>query len=159
MVSLAIAGSPWAATGALGLPAPSAGISKAGSKLTLTGVVTSLGNGRARGSCAKKPKVSLYEGKRVVGSLDVTKCGAALTTSVEEGTAKLDVGNLKGRLRLHVEFHAGGNIDHSVPATDGMGYVENSHGLELLRVKKGEIPTKIGARFTLILNTTVESGV
>jgi hypothetical protein len=98
----------------------------------------------------------LLEGKRTVGSLKVTTCGAALLTFVDEGVVKLDVGNLKGRLKLHVDFQASGTLDQIIPATHGLGFVSNSHGSERLRVKRGEIPTKVGEHFQIVLNTKVE---
>lgn len=155
LVPVAVIGSIWAAA-ALAINAPISNTSKVGSKLTLTGVVSSVGKGRSRGSCPEQPKVSVLEGTHTVGNLDFTKCGAALNTSVDEGTAKLDVGGLKGRLRLHVEFQASGPLEHSIPATYGEGYVSNRHGLENLRIKRGDIPTKVGTHFTLVLNTKVE---
>jgi hypothetical protein len=98
----------------------------------------------------------LLEGKRTVGSLRVTNCGAALLTSVQEGAAKLDVGSLKGRLKLHVAFQASGLLEHIVSATHGLGYVSNPHGSERIRVKAGQIPAKLGEHFKLILNTKLE---
>jgi hypothetical protein len=155
LVPVAVVGSLWTAV-ALASSAAISISSKAGSKVTLTGVVSSVGKGRSRASCPEQPKVSVLEGAHTVGSLDFTKCGAALNTSVDEGTAMLDVGGLKGRLRLHVEFQSSGPLEHSIPATHGVGYVSNRNGLENLRVKRGEIPTKVGTHFTLVLNTKVE---
>lgn len=126
-----------------------------GAKIALIGEVTREGKGKGRGTCTARPRVNLLEGSRIVGSFGIKGCAGTLYQSVYEGTAKLEVGALKGRLKLHVIFAASGPPENQIPAKFGLGTLSNRQGSERFRISGGEIPSELGARFKFTLNTAV----
>jgi hypothetical protein len=141
---------------ALSVAAAPAAAKSGAKRIKLTGVVVGFSASSSGGGNATCPKVSLFQGKRKVGSWKFISCGGAgLRISYFSPGGRMQVGNIRGRCSVSIKFQSTGSIERPGPATHGTGAVQaySAPVTENFYVKGPKIPTTLHARFSVTLMT------